>query len=801
MLSSRGGLGEIRPHGILLAAEEHDLSIVIASANATELGAEPARLLGAGLASVLTTPTDRQLRDWLSELGSVNPTPAIAVTGARFDAILHRANGLVVLELEPARDHIGIGCMQRAIDRLQRTHRVNEIVRVGAEEIRALLGFDRVALYRHRGNSLELSVAIPDDGWPAEPFSFEPGDQPGYVADRRAACVPLLFTPNAPLLEPRGCVLRNLAIDKKPGAWFAVQLEGWGVVVCEHGSAKVVPYSARAAAHMVARLIAWHLAMRDRSIDELRASDMAKDEFLATVSHELRTPLNAMLGWLRLIEAGQVAAERQAQAITTVTRNATVLAHLVEELLDVSRVITGKMRIDLQAVAPAAVVEAALAIAQPGAAAKNITITTDIDPAAGPVLADAGRLQQVVWNLATNAVKFTPEGGKIDVALRRAGSSIEIVVSDNGGGIAPEMLPFVFERFRQGEDATTRTQGLGLGLSIVRHLVELHGGDVHASSAGKGQGATFTVRLPIATGRASTAQMTAVAPTFAPAPQLRGLRVLAVDDERDANDLIRAALHSSGVDVITASNAQEVLLLLPRLGADVLISDIGMPEVDGYALIQAIRNLPDRAGGRVPAIAVTAFARPQDRARAFLAGFDVYLAKPVDPAELVAVMCNLTGRRLDGPAAPMDTGPIERIDLRAQATSNQLDGTRILIVEDDEDSREMLAELLRVVGATVDLASSAAHGMERIRRFRPHVLVSDISLPDKDGFAFVRELRATGSDEGGWIPAIAISGHADVETSREAILAGFQLHVAKPIDPPDLIARLARLVGRTARRT
>jgi CheY-like chemotaxis protein len=330
---------------------------------------------------------------------------------------------------------------------------------------------------------------------------------------------------------------------------------------------------------------------------------------------------------------------------------------------------------------------------------------------------------------------------------------------------------------------------------------------VSARSAGRDLGATFTVRLPIATGRPATGQITAVEPppSFAPAPQLRGLRVLAVDDEHDANDLIRAALQSSGVDVVTASSAEEVLMLLPRIGADVLISDIGMPDVDGYALIQSIRKLPERSGGRIPAIAVTAFARPQDRSRAFLAGFDVYLPKPVDPAELVAVMCNLTGRRgepgaIESVPPASTTGPFER-EAPSGLSPHALDGTRILVVEDDIDGGEMLGELLRAVGATVEIARTATHGMERIRKFRPHVLVSDISLPDKDGFAFVRELRATGSEEGGWIPAIAISGHAEPEVAREAILAGFQLHVPKPIDPPDLIARLTRLVGRTARRT
>jgi CheY-like chemotaxis protein/nitrogen-specific signal transduction histidine kinase len=795
MLSSRGGVGEIRPHGILLAAEEHDLSIVIASANAVDLGIDPTQLIGRGLSAVLASPSERQIRESLAQLASGNPTPAVAVTGARFDAILHRTGGMVVIELEPVREHIGLSCLQRAIDRLQRAHRPTEIVRIGAEEIQALLGFERLALYRNRAGSLELSVAIPDDGNVPEPVSFDEGEQPAFVANRQAPGVPLVGTH---ALDMRVCVLRNVSIEPRPGAWFAVSLDGWGVVVAEHPVPKLVPYGARAAAHMIARLVAWHLSMGERLLDELRASDMAKDEFLATVSHELRTPLNAMLGWLRLIEAGQVAPERQGQAIATVTRNGAVLAQLVEELLDVSRVVTGKMRIDLQPVIPAGVVDAALAIVQPTAEAKGITITSHVDPSAGPVLADAGRLQQIVWNLVSNAVKFTPEGGVIDVGLRRVGSSIEIVVSDNGAGIDPAELPFVFERFRQGDDATTRAHGLGLGLAIVRHLVELHGGDVSARSAGTGKGATFTVRLPLATGRQATGQIAAVQapPVFAPAPQLRGLRVLAVDDEKDANELIRAALQSSGVDVVTASSADEVLMLLPRANAHILISDIGMPGVDGYALIQAVRKLPERAGGRIPAIAVTAFARPQDRSRAFLAGFDVYLPKPIDPAELIAVMCNLSGRR--------DNGTSDRIEAarpEVATLARQLEGTRILVVDDDPDGAEMLAEILRMHGARVDVAHSAAAGMDLIRTLRPDVLVSDISLPDKDGFAFVRELRATGSDEGGWIPAIAVSGHADPETSREAILAGFQLHVPKPIDPPDLIARLSRLVGRTARRT
>jgi CheY-like chemotaxis protein/anti-sigma regulatory factor (Ser/Thr protein kinase) len=489
-----------------------------------------------------------------------------------------------------------------------------------------------------------------------------------------------------------------------------------------------------------------------------------------------------------------VTADRESQALATVTRNANTLAQLVEELLDVSRAITGKMRIELQPVAPAAVVEAALATVQPTAEAKGIRVECKVDAFTGAVLADTGRLQQVVWNLLANAIKFTGEGGTIYVRLRRTGSFVEIEVADTGVGIEPSTLPFVFERFRQGENATTRAHGLGLGRAIVRHLVEHHGGEVSADSAGIGRGATFTVRLPLATGRSSgMVEVPAAPPTFEPAPQLRGLRVLAVDDEDDANELVRAVLQTSGVEVTTASSVEEALALLGKLDPHVLISDIGMPGLDGYAFIQEVRKQHDPARSRIPAIAITAFARTHDRSRAFLAGFDVYLPKPIDPAELVAVLCNLADRR-SSQVRIVEPDP-------ASPTSRVLADTRILVVDDDEDNAEMLAAILELSGATTQTAHSADEGMATIKSFHPHVLVSDIGLPGKDGFAFVRELRAMGSDDGGWIPAIALSGHADSEHAQQAILAGFQLHVAKPIDPPDLIARLARLVGRTARRT
>ena len=785
----------VQPHGVLLALAEHDLAIVMASRNTRELlRSEPERVLGAPLASVLVEPSERELRDILTraELGDASPLHAVAASGARLDGRLHRSGGLLVIELEPAGVRVPTGRIVRAVERLQDIALGAELARATLEEICTVTGFSHAAIFRCRGQAgFEAVASVPAQQPPPVPIPLAAGESMRFIADRAAPRVAIVAAPALvdAELDLSHSALRADASSEQPGAAFVLRLGDWGVIACEHPSPLHVSWSARLAAQVIAATYAGHIAAHDRLGDELRASNMAKDEFLATVSHELRTPLNAMLGWLRLIEAGQVAPDRHAQAIATVTRNAHALAQLVEELLDVSRIITGKMPLDLRPVAPAGVIEAAIATVQPAADAKGIALATRLEPAAGPVLADAGRLQQIIWNLAANAVKFTPEGGTIEIALRRSGEHIEIAVVDTGIGIAPQLLPYVFDRFRQGDDATTRAHGLGLGLSIVRRLVELHGGDVIAASPGVGRGATFTVRLPLAA-RAPIGTSPAL-PVFAPSSQLTGLRVLSVDDERDANDLVRAVLVTCGAEVTTVASASEVLSLLPVLRPHVLMSDIGMPGVDGYELIAAVRAHADHELARTPAVALTAFARSHDRSRAFLAGFDVFLAKPVDPAELVAVLANFAGRR---------TGSAPRVDDGAAATG-PLASTRILVVEDDPDSGEILCELLSTHGAITELARTARDGLDQIRRFRPDVLVSDLSLPDKDGFAFVRELRATGADDGGWIPAIALSGHADADTARAAILAGFQLHVAKPVDPQDLIARLTRLVGRTARRT
>jgi two-component system, chemotaxis family, sensor kinase Cph1 len=402
--------------------------------------------------------------------------------------------------------------------------------------------------------------------------------------------------------------------------------------------------------HAVASVAMKHLAVLaalnrelTASTEELRAVNLAKDEFLAVLSHELRTPLSAILGWVRLLRGGRLDPERAAHGLDVVERNAQAQAKLIEDLLDVSRIITGKMRLDVLAVNLLDVINLALESVRHAAEAKNITLASVLDPKASIILGDAARLQQVLWNLLTNAVKFSRKGGRVSVHLTRTNSSAEISVSDTGEGIAPDFLPHVFERFRQAQSGTARNhQGLGLGLAIVKHLVELHGGTVSVTSAGAGLGATFRIVLPLA----PVARNGPSAPHAAPAtPRLGGVRVLVVEDEPDARELLVTELSQFGVEAHAVDSAREGLAVLQQLLPDVLISDIGMPAMDGYALITAVRQLPAESGGRTPAIALTAFGTSQDRTRAFLAGFDAHLPKPVEPDELAAVLLSLTGRR------------------------------------------------------------------------------------------------------------------------------------------------------------
>jgi len=402
---------------------------------------------------------------------------------------------------------------------------------------------------------------------------------------------------------------------------------------------------------------------------EAESANRTKDEFLATLSHELRTPLNAILGWAQLLRMGAVEGEEATEGLLSIERNAKAQAQLVEDLLDVSRIISGKLRLNVKPVDLPAVIEAALASVRPAAEAKGIQIIPLMDSHAGPVAGDASRLQQVVWNLLSNAIKFTPKGGRVQVWLRGTGADVELGLSDTGIGINPEFLPHVFDRLRQADASSTRRHGgLGLGLAIVRHLVELHGGTVSAESPGEGKGATFTVRLPLAetqphpvaprTPAASSDPADLfgngdhdTATTPPPPPRsLEGVRVLVVDDEHDAREVLGRSLRQWGADVTTVSSAQEAMEALRKARIDVLLSDIGMPGEDGYALIRRVRQLPDSEGGRIPAVALTAFARGEDRGRAISEGYQLHVPKPVEPTELATVVARLSGRGAQAPA-------------------------------------------------------------------------------------------------------------------------------------------------------
>jgi signal transduction histidine kinase/ActR/RegA family two-component response regulator len=369
-----------------------------------------------------------------------------------------------------------------------------------------------------------------------------------------------------------------------------------------------------------------------------RESNRLKDDFLAVVSHELRTPLNAVLGWAHMLRSGTLPAETQRRALESLERNAKAQAQLVEDLLDVSRIMSGKLRIKSEDVNLNGVVEAAAETIRLAATAKGITTAVIMDSATQIIVAgDADRLQQVVWNLLSNAVKFNYESGHIDIEVRRSGPSAEIVVRDTGQGIPPSFVPHLFERFRQADPSPSRKQGgLGLGLAIVQHLTEAHGGTVSAASPGEGGGATFTVRLPI---RTVTRPLTAAPPEAPPLEaRLTGLRALVVDDQGDARDVLRAALEARGATVTTVGSAGEALHTMIHRRFDLLLADIAMPDQDGYALIEAVRARSQEQNADIPAIAVTALASPRERERALQAGYNWHVAKPVDLDELIAVI-------------------------------------------------------------------------------------------------------------------------------------------------------------------
>lgn len=387
-----------------------------------------------------------------------------------------------------------------------------------------------------------------------------------------------------------------------------------------------------------------------RAKKEAEAATVAKDEFMSVVSHELRTPLNAILGWTRMLQAERVTDETRRKGLETILRNAQAQTQLIEDILDFSRIISGKLRIEVRKIDLAEIIEAAIDVVTPAANAKNIRLEIILD-SKGVVSGDADRLQQVLWNLLTNAVKFTPKGGRVQVRLQRINSSVEIGVSDTGQGISPDFLPYIFERFRQQDNTKTRRHGgLGLGMAITRHIIELHGGTIRAESPGEGLGATFTVRLPVMILHSDKLPASAQSDDSVSSEKddlsetdsirLSGFQILIVDDEADARDLIAFILSEHGANVIAAASVREAVEKFQSLKPDLIVSDIEMPDEDGFSLIEKLNAFNKQQKRKIPAIALTAHARPSERLKVLSSGYQIHLAKPVEPAELLAVVAN-----------------------------------------------------------------------------------------------------------------------------------------------------------------
>ena len=405
------------------------------------------------------------------------------------------------------------------------------------------------------------------------------------------------------------------------------------------------------------------LASEKEAREQAEIANRTKDEFLATVSHELRTPLNAILGWTRMLRTGAVEPKQFARVLETIERNARSQTQLIEDILDVSRIIAGKLRLNIQKTDLHTVVRQAMDAVRPAAEAKSVHLDCELTPGSGEFAGDPDRLQQIIWNLLSNAIKFTPREGRVEVRVERVASAARITVTDTGLGISPDFLPHVFDRFRQADSSITRVQGgLGLGLAIVRHLVEVHGGTVHAESEGQGKGSRFTVQMPLRAvapaapeppsernGQGQGAARAEDSPAAPPPLLLAEVDVLVVEDEADARELVRAVLANYGARVRTVSSVDEALAQLRDHRPEVLLSDIGMPSADGYALIRRVRALDEQSGGKVPAAALTAFASPDDHRRALEAGFNAHVSKPIEPSDLALLVASLAGRASEVP--------------------------------------------------------------------------------------------------------------------------------------------------------
>ena len=557
-------------------------------------------------------------QEWARQLGLVSFAGYPLLVDGRLVGVMamfsrHRLSGSALDALAAVANSVAVGIeRKRAEERVAEQARVMLTLNRIGEAVASELDREKIV---HMVTDAATGLTAAASGW------FDPafrGEQVARVADTG---------------RPGGRSLLSVPVKGRDGAAIGGLIFGHpqtGAFTEEHE-------------RLAVGIASWASVALENAQLYARAQEVsrAKDEFLAVLSHELRTPLNAILGWSRMLRDGHVAPARVQHAVSVIERNARLQTQLVEDLLDVSRIISGKLRLEMQPIDLPTIVHSALDAVRPATSNKQITMREVIQPGVGAVTGDAGRIEQVIWNLLANAVKFTGANGEIVIELRDAGGAAEIVVSDTGQGIAPDFLPHIFDRFRQADAGTSRAHGgLGLGLALVRALVEAHGGTVTAVSPGLGQGAVFTVRLPLQPQIAAAVP----APSAARAQPITGLRALVVDDDADSRELLTLTLTAAGAVAIVASSVREALRLLESERPDLLLTDIGMPEQDGLDLIRIIRAMPAESGGRIPAIAVTAYASSAEKALALNAGFDRHVAKPYEPAAVLDIIAALTAR-------------------------------------------------------------------------------------------------------------------------------------------------------------
>ncbi|HET9794793.1 MAG TPA: response regulator [Thermoanaerobaculia bacterium] len=504
------------------------------------------------------------------------------------------------------------------------------------------------------------------------------------------------------------------------------------------------------------------IAIENVLYSEAREANRLKDEFLTTLSHELRTPLTAILGWTRILRAPALDPGRFAHGLDVIERNVNAQAKLIDDLLDISRISAAKLRLNTRPMAVVPVVEGVVEGLRPAWEAKSLNVQVVVDPAAAghsDVSGDADRLQQVVWNLLSNAIKFTPAAGSIEVRVERTAAHVRIRVSDTGKGISPDFLAHVFDRFRQADSSTTRSHGgLGIGLAIVRHIVDMHGGTVSAASPGPGQGATFVVSLPAI--ESAGVEIRTVADGFrepAALPDLAGLRVAVVDDEPDAREVVGEILKSANAFVSLFGSADDAIAGLAEAAPDVIVSDIAMPGGDGYAFLREVRRR-EGDGPHAPAIALTALVRREDRARALAEGFERHVSKPIEPEHFLAVVAELAPGK------------------EARGNGHRTD---VLVIEDDQNGGDGLRQLLESGGFRVDVARDGDEGIRMARSASPGVALVDLGLPGLDGCEVASRLRReTGLRS---LVLIAVSGNEEEEHRRRAFASGFDAYLVKPV--------------------